>query len=447
MKEEKKSKKNGLMSWLKLRKKDSGIGAVANSSEKSGGIKSGSSPPTPQAASINVDSEAGHSHSLVTESVDSIQIKHNEDAFDHRENLLEQDTSMADLKILDEIDLLKEQQKILSGELALHISALKLLSEEAVRNPKKDVQMEICNLKEEILKKKSEIAFLENQIRYSAMSHGRDKLEESNQAVNEQLIVQLNEKSLELEVKAADNRIIEDQLQKKISECEELQEMIRSLRQQLTNIPDKRSFNPLSSHIQNSTDTTSLLQKTQAAELEELRRKISELAGSKEELELRNMKLSEECSYAKGLASAAAVELKVLSEEVTKLMNDNSQLASELEAKKKSPTTQRRTTFPSTRKDGHPRKHDHQGPPSLSSDIKRELASSREREHSYEAALAEKEEIEVELRKKVEESKHREAYLENELANMWIQVAKLKNSGGGEDDESITNQKLDGFFV
>lgn len=39
---------------------------------------------------------------------------------------------------MDHIDLLREQQKILSGEVALHSSALKRLSDEAAKNPQKD---------------------------------------------------------------------------------------------------------------------------------------------------------------------------------------------------------------------------------------------------------------------------------------------------------------------
>ena len=42
------------------------------------------------------------------------------------------------IKTMDEIDLLREQQKILSGEVALHSSALKRLSEEAAKNPRKE---------------------------------------------------------------------------------------------------------------------------------------------------------------------------------------------------------------------------------------------------------------------------------------------------------------------
>lgn len=41
-------------------------------------------------------------------------------------------------KMIDHIDLLREQLKILSGEVALHSSALKRLSEEAANNPKKE---------------------------------------------------------------------------------------------------------------------------------------------------------------------------------------------------------------------------------------------------------------------------------------------------------------------
>ena len=42
------------------------------------------------------------------------------------------------IKTMDQIDLLREQQKILSGEVALHSSALKRLSEEAAKNPRKE---------------------------------------------------------------------------------------------------------------------------------------------------------------------------------------------------------------------------------------------------------------------------------------------------------------------
>ena len=42
------------------------------------------------------------------------------------------------IKSINQVDLSSERQKILSGEVALHSSALKRLSEEAARNPQKD---------------------------------------------------------------------------------------------------------------------------------------------------------------------------------------------------------------------------------------------------------------------------------------------------------------------
>ena len=76
----------------------------------------------------------------------------------------------------------------------------------------------------------------------------------------------------------------------------------------------------------------------QATEIEELKQKVYVLIESKEQLEIQNKKLVEESSYAKGLASAATVELKALSEEVAKLMNQNERISAELTVVKNSPT-------------------------------------------------------------------------------------------------------------
>jgi len=42
------------------------------------------------------------------------------------------------MKTIDHVDLLREQLKILSGEVALHSSVLKRLSDEAVNSPNKE---------------------------------------------------------------------------------------------------------------------------------------------------------------------------------------------------------------------------------------------------------------------------------------------------------------------
>ncbi|KAL6986966.1 Kinesin-like protein KIN-7D, chloroplastic [Sarracenia purpurea var. burkii] len=470
LKEEKKSRKHGLLHWLKLRKRDSGLGTLASPSDKSSGIKSMSTPSTPQAESINYQMESRHSQSLLTEStpVDLLS-EARQDREGPDNNFLGQETPLTSIKTIDQIDLLREQQKILSGEVALHSSALKRLSEEAARNPKKEhIHVEMRKLNDEIRSKTEQIALLEKQISDSILSsHDKADNVEASQPVAE-LMEQLNEKSFELEVKIADNRIIQEQLNQKIRECEGLREAIASLKQQLSDALEMRNFNPIVGHSQGYLEeksiqgelcmgkegegfrdsTERLLILAQTTEVEELKQKMAELADAKEQLEFRNQKLAEESTYAKGLASAAAVELKALSEEVSKLMNHNERLSAELAAQKNSPTNRRNSsTAKNGRRDGHIRRQD-QG--SLPSDIKRELALSRERELSYEAALAEKNQNEAELQRKVEESKQREAYLENELANMWVLVAKLKKSHGAENEISDSmreSQKVDDFEI
>ncbi|KAF5938205.1 hypothetical protein HYC85_025711 [Camellia sinensis] len=351
LKEEKKTRKHGLLNWLKLRKRDSGSGALASNSDKSSGVKSISTPSTPQAESVNFQMESRISHSPLTENTRADLLS---EARQHREGpddkFLGQETPLTSIKTIDQIDLLREQQKILSGEVALHSSALKRLSEEVARNPRKQhIHVEIRKLNDEIRTKNEQIALLEKQIADS-INDSNSKMDnvEASQSVAE-LMEQLNEKSFELEVKAADNRIIQEQLNQKICECEGLQETIASLKQQLSDALELKNSNPIIEHSQRYLEAQiingdcmaneskvlrdsneRLLLQAQGTEIERLKHKVAELTDAKEQLELRNQKLAEESSYAKGLASAAAVELKALSEEVAKLMNHNERLSAEL---------------------------------------------------------------------------------------------------------------------
>ncbi|XP_009764093.1 kinesin-like protein KIN-7K, chloroplastic isoform X2 [Nicotiana tabacum] len=468
-KEEKKTKKNGLLNWFKPRRRDSGSGTLASTSDRSSGLKSTSTPSTPQAENHHMESR--NSHSTPTESTPSAErlsdVRLDKEVSE--DNLLDQETPVTSMKTVDQIDLLREQQKILTGEVALHTSALKRLSEEATQSPKKEqVQMEIRTLKDEVRMKNEQIASLEKQIAEFTLSP-REKMENQEETSVAELLAQLNEKSFDLEVKAADNRIIQDQLTQKTHECQNLQETIVSLKQQLSDALEQRNRSPSVAHSQRLSETKSLLVElraekestalkdakealllqAQAREIEELQQRVVELVEVKEQLELRNHKLAEESTYAKGLASAAAVELKALSEEVAKLMNHNEKLAAELAAQKSSPTQRKPIVATRNgRRDAHPRRNEQSV---LTADMKRELAMSREREHSYEAALAERDQKEAELQSKVEESKQREAYLENELANMWVLVAKLKKSQGVDSDLSEStrseSQRIDGFEV
>ncbi|KAJ7975976.1 Kinesin-like protein [Quillaja saponaria] len=460
LKEEKKTKKHGLLNWLKLRKRDSGLSSLTGTSDKSSGVRSTSTPSTPQAESGN-HRESRLSHSLHTESSPSGDLlsEGREEKEVREDSFLGQETPLISIKSIDQIDLLREQQKVLSGEVALHSSALKRLSEEVVKNPHKDqIHVEIKKLKDDIKAKNQQIDLLETKIASILASHNETDKSEVSQTITE-LMTHLNEKSFELEVKVADNRIIQEQLNQKICECEGLQETIASLRQQLADALELRNLNPVVNYPPQFSETNSyhgerhsdnehvtlkntnegFLFQAQASEIEELKQKMAELTESKEELELRNQKLAEESSYAKGLASAAAVELKALSEEVAKLMNHNERLAAELAASKNFPTQRRNIgQVRNGRKETPVRRNDQGG---SASNFKRELAISKERELSYEAALIEKDQNEAELQRKIEESKQREAYLENELANMWILVAKLKKSHGTEIDVSAPTRE------
>ncbi|OMO73015.1 hypothetical protein CCACVL1_17494 [Corchorus capsularis] len=433
LKEEKKTRKHGLLNWLKLRKRDSGVGTLTSASDKSSVIKSNSTPSTPQAGSNNLHAESRFSQSLLTASSPPMDLL-SDDRQDREvpeDNYIGQETPLTSMKTIDQIDLLREQQKILSGEVALHSSALKRLSEEAARDPQNEqIQVEIRRLSDEVRGKNEQIALLEKQIADSILvSHTKMDKSEISRSIAE-LVAQLNEKSFELEVKAADNRIIQEQLNQKICDCEGLHETVASLKQQLSDALESQRVAEMKclqmeKEVTASNDKSDdLLIKAQASEIEELKEKVMELTETKELLEVRNQKLAEDSSYAKGLASAAAVELKALSEEVAKLMNLNERLTAELAAKN-SPTQRRTSTLRNGRRESMTKRHDQIGSPS---DLKRELALCKERELSYEAAFLEKDQREAELQRKVEESKQREAYLENELANMWVLVAKLKKS-------------------
>ncbi|GMH08221.1 hypothetical protein Nepgr_010061 [Nepenthes gracilis] len=449
-KEEKKSRKNGLLGWLKIGKKDGVSGTMPSTSNKSSGMKSNSTPSTPQV--INFPTESRHSQSPVTEATPMELLpdaRQNGDVLE--DSFSGQDTPLASVKSVDQIELLREQQKILSGEVALHSSALTRLSEEAVKNPNRaQIHVEMKKLNEEIRRKNEQLISIEKHIADCiVLSHNKMNYVETSQTVAE-LVGQLNEKSFELEVKAADNRIIQEQLSQKICEYEGLQEQISSLKQQLSEAVESKQTNLPVKSLQQCTGMQSLtgehqmdkegtilkdtmeklIIQTQATEIEELKQKVTELTESKEQLETRNKKLAEESSYAKGLASAAAVELKALAEEVAKLMNQNDRLTSELVVLKNSPSQRKHSgVVRNSRRDGHIKRHD-QGP--NTSDLKKQLALSQERELAYKAALSEKEQREADLQKKVEESKQREVYLENELANMWVLVAKLKKSHGAD---------------
>ncbi|GFZ09777.1 P-loop containing nucleoside triphosphate hydrolases superfamily protein [Actinidia rufa] len=309
------------------------------------------------------------------------------------------------------------------------------------------------------------------------------------------LATQLNEKTFDLEIRSADNRILQEQLQLKVSENAGMQETILLLRQQLDSLLSKKTCNcprhPADiglarqktcaeessdtryewkdgSHayeetcIDESTPTsvmslnrifsqeeskefnsnTSLHSKLlmQAAEIETLKQEKVEINEEKDRLEIHSQKLSEEASYAKELAADAAVELRNLAEEVTKLTYQNAKLTADLaaanEASCRSNCCQRPASFDMKQNRGNGaclRKYEDN---ELVEDLQQELNRRYQREASLVTTLSEREKIEDELRKRLDEAKRHEEDLENELANMWLLVAEMRKSDLNFEDPS-----------
>lgn len=401
--------------------------------------------------------------------------------------------------ITDQMDLLREQVKMLAGEVALCTSSLKRLTEKGGKNPKdSQVQEHMQKLKDEIREKKFQMRILEQRMIGSveATPHTSSGVEVS-QALSK-LATQLNEKTFELEIKSADNRVLQEQLQLKMSENAEMHEAVLLLKQQLrslsanksSNFP-QRSVNDQITHGtcfevstetktrwkdgRNSCEETTVDENTPtsvisldrvlmcedskecsqesflnsqllmlAAEIESLKQEKVKIIEEKDGLEVHNQKLAEEASYAKELAAAAAVELRNLAEEVTKISYENANLTANLSDARETCNAnccQRSASVDCTLSGGSSSQRDARSG-FLVEELQQELNARHQREASLVAALSERDKIESELRKRVDEAKQHEKDLENELANMWVLVAKMQKSGTDSEDTLLKDERM-----
>lgn len=168
------------------------------------------------------------------------------------------------------------------------------------------------------------------------------------------------------------------------------------------------------------------------------------LTEEKDGLEIHSNKLAEEASYAKELAAAAAVELRNLAEEVTRLSYENAKLTGELAAAKEArcgANCCQRTAAHDFRQNNmsgaRPEaRHRKQEDGILIEELQKELNMRNQREAALEAELSEREQIEGDLLRRINEAKRHEEDLENELANMWMLVAKMRKHGVNTEDIS-----------
>ncbi|XP_020250523.1 kinesin-like protein KIN-7E, chloroplastic, partial [Asparagus officinalis] len=442
LKFDKRNRRRGMLGWFKLRKPEylSGFSPSADSESSTSGSPSCSQ--SSHQKHKSVDMKDGRRRSVSIKGDDpSVVI----DTFPQR-------TQAGDLfsvtvngrrppptgtTIIDQVDLLREQVKMLAGEVALCMSSLKRLTEQAAGYPEdSQIQEQMQKLKDEINEKKIQMRILEQRMVGSFEETAQSSSNVDLTQAFSELTSQLSEKTFELEITSADNRILREQLQMKIPENVELQETVTSLKQQVRSLLDKSSHKDSLCKIcaaelsiengdlsesfvsckDSDGDTSAKAQVLmQAAEIENLKQEQVRLAEEKDGLEIHSQKLAEEASYAKELAAAAAVELRNLAEEVTKLSYQNAKLTGDLAASKdylslgRSSNGQRDSVF--------------------IEELKKEIVARCKKEASLEAALSEKNRKEAELQRRIDESKQHEEDLENELANMWVLVAKLKRNG------------------
>ncbi|CAN4125099.1 unnamed protein product [Withania somnifera] len=367
------------------------------------------------------------------------------------------------ISMSDEMDLLAEQVKMLSGEIAFSSSTLKRLMEQSVNDPESS-RNQIENLEREIQEKSNQMRILEQRIvENGEASVSKASLVEMQQSLMK-LMTQYSQTGFELEIKSADNRILQEELQNKCLENKELQEKIYHLEQQLVAVKAEKSYPLLERHV-SAEYVDELRKKIQSQDIENGKLKLEHVQIVEENsgLHVQNQKLSEEALYAKELASAAAVELKNLAGEVTKLSLQNAKLEKELLAAREmlnSRSSIAQTGNVGNRKHGENLRPGRRGqisgrgneiPGAIHDDfdtwdldpedLKMELQARKQREAALEAVLDEKEVLEDEYRKKVEEGKKREAALENDLANMWVLVAQLKRESGARQDSKLAAER------
>ncbi|KAI4967449.1 hypothetical protein ZWY2020_025890 [Hordeum vulgare] len=347
------------------------------------------------------------------------------------------------------------------------LSSLKRLLEQAANSPDdSQIQDQIERLKNEISEKKSHIHVLEQRIMQSLESTDDPAIRTEMTQTFSRLSTQLSEMTCELEIMSADNKILQDQLQTKVSENAELQETVAQLKRQISNLlkasksesnvagtefsepSTSRSYprdqaDELSSHEnvpcrtveENKESPLKSQVLMQAAEIENLKQDKLRLAEEKDGLEIHSQKLAEESYYAKELAAAAAVELKNLAEEVTRLSYENSKLVADFTAAKE-------LTASVTR--GNETKRRDQDNGILVEEMQKELVASCQREAALEDTLSQKARRENELLKIIDDAKCHEHDLENELENMWALVSKIKKESS-QDDLFEFKSKQNGF--
>ncbi|KAJ8447889.1 hypothetical protein Cgig2_012024 [Carnegiea gigantea] len=464
----KKAERRGMLGWFKPRKPGNLVGSARGSDSQS---SASASPASCSASSQNrgtVSDVKDRRRKFLSQKGD-----HSSTGSSSQQRS-EAHVPLTGKTVADQMNLLNEQVRLLAGEIALCTSSLKRLP---VNNPgDTGVEELMQKLRNEINEKKLQICKLEQNTIGLLEAATPASASEMSQALTK-LATLLNEKTFKLEIKSVDSRILEEQLQTKISENAEMQETILLLRQQLRTAVDGSSscsrqlhsveaaaldtgpicsadkkegkespidattpksvisLNRIFSHDETKDSTSVTNSDSQAIQMENLNQENIRLAEEKVGLEIHNQKLAEEASYAKELAGAAAVELQNLTEEVTKLSHQNAKLIGELSSLKEAQCTrgccQHLPEAKQSKSNGagfdiSPRNIEYE---QVVENLQKELIVRHQRVALLEAALSESQLVEHELQRQLNETRRQKDDLENNLARMQDSGTNTAGSG------------------
>ncbi|KAL1557077.1 kinesin-like protein KIN-7C, mitochondrial isoform X2 [Salvia divinorum] len=447
----KKNRRRGMLNWFKVKKPENVLGTSLNTGRENSASGSSISRKVEDAARVGSFPDRTQAGDLFSAAIGL------------------QCLPPTGSTITDQMDLFHEQIEMLAGEVAFSTSSLKRLSEHVAKGPGDSYLLEnVQKLKDEIREKKHQIRVLEQRVIGSVETspYGSSNVETSQtmEATEMQETITLlsqqpdslmsNKDSSEDSSTTRDNSygdsfdINNGRGYDLINSCDEL-----SLDK---NTPT--SFGSLNRSIFNHENSkecicgafTKSQLLAQAAEIESLKQDKVRLVEDKNGLEIHCQKQTEEASYAKELAAAAAVELRNLAEEVTKLSYQNAKLTADLAAgtdtcckpnffQKYAPVDMRQNVVSGSQSD--PCSRNKQDRLSME-ELEQELCARHQREASLVAALSERDKVEADLRKRLDEAKRHEEKLENELANMWVLVANMRKSTTGSDETRQLNGVL-----
>ncbi|KAL2892935.1 Kinesin-like protein KIN-7E chloroplastic [Bienertia sinuspersici] len=436
----KKSKRRGMLGWFKSRKPELVVGVppAATDGQSSASISpaSGSTPTKNRVMTSDVKDKQKKS---VKKKQDDPSVTNLCPEKGQASELTSVGAGLSHMHltgktIADQLDFLQEQVKLLAGEIALCTNSLKSLSAEAEQLQKLRNVITEKKLQTHQLEQRT-IASLETASQMLSSSDLFQSWGKVRLNINDTYVFAMAGR----QINSADTRILQEQLQIKISENAEMHDTILLMRQQLSTSSD---ICPIYAEKQKQ----SSMRNVAALDADLINREEKTKGGKDSPLDATTptsaitKKLAEEASYAKELAAAAAVELQHLTEEVTRLSYQNAELIDELGSMKEALSgsvccqhfsEEKETSGNGAVIDASSRKLECE---QLVEYLQKELNTRYQREAMLEAALSEKEQVERDLEKRLNEAKKHEEVLESDLENIWALIENMRKSDTQTDD-------------